>query len=49
MGWFFLAMALYPDVQVLAQKELDRVIGTQGIPTFEYIDQLPYIQALVGS
>lgn len=47
LGWFFMAMALHPDAQVTAQKELDRVVGTQRTPKFEDIDQLPYVQALV--
>ncbi|KAJ7704760.1 cytochrome P450 [Mycena rosella] len=45
---FLLAMILYPDVQVAAQKELDSVIGNDRLP--ELSDrtqlQLPYMDAL---
>ncbi|RPD58783.1 cytochrome P450 [Lentinus tigrinus ALCF2SS1-6] len=44
---FFLAMALYPDVQKKAQEELDRVIGPSRLPDFSDRDSLPYINALV--
>ena len=47
LDWFFFAMVLYPDVQRLAQEELDRVIGRERSPTFDDFDQLPYIQAMV--
>lgn len=42
-----LAMVLYPDVQLRAQKELDRVVGTDRMPSFEDRDRLPYINALI--
>jgi len=44
---FFLAMALYPEVQKRAQAELDRVVGPKGLPEFSDRDDLPYINALV--
>jgi hypothetical protein len=40
-------MVLYPDVQKRAQSEIDRVIGSDRLPTFEDRDQLPYIEAVV--
>ena len=40
-------MALYPDVQRLAQAELDRVIGTDRLPDFSDRPSLPYINAIV--
>jgi cytochrome P450 len=43
---FFLAMTLYPQVQKLAQEELDRVLASDAMPTFEYRPQLPYIEAV---
>ncbi|KAL2871204.1 cytochrome P450 [Aspergillus lucknowensis] len=44
---FFLAMALYPEVQKNAQEELDRVLGPNNLPTFEDRSRLPYIEAVV--
>ncbi|KAI0739563.1 cytochrome P450 98A3 [Daedaleopsis nitida] len=47
LGSFFLAMALYPDVQKKAQAELDAVVGSGRLPEYEDMDSLPYIRALV--
>ncbi|RAK95668.1 cytochrome P450 [Aspergillus ibericus CBS 121593] len=47
LSCFFMAMALYPDVQQKAQEELDRVIGTTRLPDFHDRDNLPYINAVV--
>ena len=44
---FFLAMVLYPEVQKKAQEELDRVVGSDRLPTFADRKNLPYINALV--
>ncbi|GJJ05857.1 hypothetical protein Clacol_000044 [Clathrus columnatus] len=44
---FFLAMILYPDVQKAAQRELDKVIGSKSLPSFEDRPNLPYIEAVV--
>ncbi|KAL4923087.1 cytochrome P450 [Aspergillus undulatus] len=44
---FYLAMALYPDVQKRAQEEIDRVVGRDRLPGYEDRDNLPYINALV--
>ncbi|KAK1141880.1 hypothetical protein N8T08_008393 [Aspergillus melleus] len=43
---FFLAMALYPDVQRRAQEEIDRVVGTSRLPGFQDRENLPYINAM---
>jgi cytochrome P450 len=40
-------MTLYPEVQQKAQQELDRVVGTSRLPTFEDRKNLPYIEAVV--
>ena len=32
---FFLAMILYPEVQKKAQEELDRVVGTDRLPSLD--------------
>ncbi|KDR79209.1 hypothetical protein GALMADRAFT_137092 [Galerina marginata CBS 339.88] len=44
---FFLAMALYPEVQTRAQAELDTVVGRSRLPDFTDRNALPYINALV--
>ncbi|KAI0521821.1 cytochrome protein [Xylaria bambusicola] len=44
---FFLAMILFPDVQRKAQDEIDRVVGTHRLPTFDDRKSLPYIEALL--
>ncbi|KAJ6510862.1 cytochrome P450 [Mycena sanguinolenta] len=44
---FFLYMAVFPEVQTIAQAELDRVIGTDRLPSMEDESQLPYVQALI--
>jgi len=44
---FFLAMALYPNVQKKAQTEIDTVIGNNRLPDFSDRDTLPYTNAIV--
>ncbi|PPQ80126.1 LOW QUALITY PROTEIN: hypothetical protein CVT25_001425 [Psilocybe cyanescens] len=44
---FFLAMALYPEVQKKAQAELDSVLGGNRLPDFSDRESLPYINALL--
>ncbi|EKM77276.1 hypothetical protein AGABI1DRAFT_77728 [Agaricus bisporus var. burnettii JB137-S8] len=43
---FFMAMALYPNVQKKAQAELDQVLGSR-LPEFNDRPSLPYINALL--
>ncbi|KDN39026.1 hypothetical protein RSAG8_09062, partial [Rhizoctonia solani AG-8 WAC10335] len=45
---FVLAMLLFPECQAKAQDEIDRVIGTSRLPTFEDKDHLPYVNNLVN-
>ncbi|PSR93709.1 hypothetical protein PHLCEN_2v4604 [Hermanssonia centrifuga] len=40
-------MAMYPDAQKKAQAELDRVLGSGRLPTFEDRDSLPYVEAII--
>ena len=47
MQAFFLAMALYPEVQKKAQEELDAVVGSGRLPDFSDRPSLPYISAIV--
>ena len=44
---FYLAMTLYPEVQRKAQEEVDRVIGSDRLPTLADQSSLPYVDALV--
>lgn len=44
---FFLAMAMFPEVQKMAQAELDTVIGRERLPDFNDSESLPYINAVV--
>ncbi|KIM57444.1 hypothetical protein SCLCIDRAFT_130521 [Scleroderma citrinum Foug A] len=43
---FILAMVLYPEVQARAQAEIDRVIGSGRLPTFDDRASLPYLDAI---
>jgi len=44
---FFLAMALYPEVQKKAQMEIDTLIGNTRLPDFTDRNALPYTNAIV--
>lgn len=44
---FILAMIMFPSVQCKAQEEIDRVIGTDRLPTFDDKAKLPYISRVV--
>ncbi|KAK5655749.1 hypothetical protein OQA88_5286 [Cercophora sp. LCS_1] len=44
---FTLAMIQDSEVQRKAQEEIDRVVGTDRLPTFEDRENLPYVNALV--
>ncbi|KAF7346265.1 O-methylsterigmatocystin oxidoreductase [Mycena sanguinolenta] len=46
LGSFFLAMALYPEIQKKAQTEIDAVIGTLRLPEFEDRPSLPFVEAV---
>lgn len=37
---------MFPEVQAKAQAELDAVVGTDRLPSFEDRSQLPYVSAL---
>lgn len=41
-----LGVLLYPEVQIRAHEELDRVLGKDTLPSFEDKDRLPYINAI---
>ncbi|KII83621.1 hypothetical protein PLICRDRAFT_119208 [Plicaturopsis crispa FD-325 SS-3] len=44
--FFIQAMLHYPHVQERAQAELDAVVGRSRMPTFEDMENLPYIRAI---
>lgn len=41
-----LALLKFPEAQRRAQEELDRVVGTDRLPTFDDRERLPYVNAL---
>lgn len=41
-------MILHPEVQRTAQEELDRVVGTDRLPSLGDMDRLPYVRAIVS-
>ncbi|KAF3191324.1 hypothetical protein TWF225_001465 [Orbilia oligospora] len=49
MGFFFLAMSLFPDIQIKAREEIDRVTGgfASRLPTLQDRPNLPYVEAVV--
>ena len=47
LGWFALAISLYPDVLKKARYEIDEEVGPDRLPTFADRTRLPYTQALV--
>ena len=47
MQTFFLAMVGCPEVQEKAHKELDAVVGSHRLPTFEDLTSLPYVTAVI--
>jgi hypothetical protein len=40
-------MVLNPDVQIKAQEEIDRVVGSGRLPTLDDQDSLPYVNSVV--
>ncbi|KAJ2936602.1 hypothetical protein H1R20_g490, partial [Candolleomyces eurysporus] len=44
---FFLVLAMYPEVQKRAQKEIDEVVGFGRLPDFNDRPQLVYVEALI--
>ena len=39
-------MAMYPDAQRKAQDEIDRVVGSNRLPSYDDRTSLPYVEAL---
>ena len=44
---FFLTMALNPEAQKCAQKEIEEVVGFERLPDFNDRPQLVYVDALL--
>ncbi|KAF7303882.1 putative cytochrome P450 [Mycena indigotica] len=42
-----LVLAAFPDAQKKAQEEMDRIVGTQRLPSLKDLDDLHYIRALI--
>lgn len=40
-------MLLYPDVQSTAQEQIDKVVGTDRMPTMDDEDDLPYVRCIM--
>lgn len=40
-------MTLYPEIQKQAQDEIDRIIGSDRLPTFEDRAKLPYLECVI--
>lgn len=47
MEIFVLASILYPDAVKKAHEELDSVIGSERLPSFEDMERLPYVSAFI--
>lgn len=44
---FVQAMLVFPEVQKVAQEEIDRVVGSGRLPTMDDSENLPYIRGCV--
>jgi len=40
-------MAIHPDIQKKAQKEIDQLLGGERLPTLSDMDDLPYVYAML--
>ncbi|KAH0815760.1 hypothetical protein GEV33_007031 [Tenebrio molitor] len=47
LGFCFLNLILYPDVQKKAQQEIDRVVGRDRLPGLTDRPQMPYMECVV--
>jgi hypothetical protein len=44
---FFLNMLLHPEIQQRAREEIDRVVGSDRLPTLDDRDSMPYVEGVV--
>ncbi|XP_077142715.1 vitamin D 25-hydroxylase isoform X1 [Ranitomeya variabilis] len=47
LRWAVLFMALYPNIQVQVQQEIDLVVGRHRTPTFDERSSMPYTEAVL--
>jgi Cytochrome P450 len=40
-------MVLYPECQARAQKEIEAVVGSERLPTFDDRSLLPYVESVL--
>ena len=45
--FFMLLVMEHPEVQVRAKEELDKVVGTDRMPTLDDMSNLPYVNAII--
>ncbi|CAB4022094.1 steroid 17-alpha-hydroxylase 17,20 lyase-like [Paramuricea clavata] len=45
LAWLFLYMVSYPDIQEKVHKELDVVVGSDRLPSWKDVRNMPYLQA----
>ena len=45
-AWFLLAMAMHPEVQAKAQRELDSAFNSRRLPEHDDLGRLPYCHAV---
>lgn len=38
---------LYPEIQSKAREEIDRLVGSDRLPSLDDREQLPYVEAIV--
>ncbi|KAK4873532.1 hypothetical protein RN001_015561 [Aquatica leii] len=47
LGFAFLYLLLYPEVQIKAQEEIDRVVGRNRLPCLNDKSEMPYVECVV--
>ncbi|KDQ14771.1 hypothetical protein BOTBODRAFT_132169 [Botryobasidium botryosum FD-172 SS1] len=47
LATFMLMMTLHPRIQKKAQEEIDRVVGSNRLPTFKDRENLPYVECII--
>lgn len=44
---FIFTMLLHPHVQQRAQQELDQIVGSNALPSFDDLERLKYVKAVI--